>query len=137
MKTGPPSSPFNKAGSLKLPFAFEALSNQLLLKPNLHCSQGTPVWDLLNPLSTFPTAVLPNLCFPVSLADTPSIEDSFFSSFAYLDQDPANYARCYRRRQHDGVPHVDVRRGAPNIPLTRAGKKVPGPRSQSQVWWEQ
>lgn len=77
MKTGPASSPFNKAGSLKLPLTFEALSNQLLLKPNLHCSQGSPVWDLLNPLSTFSTAVLPNLCFPVSLADTPSIEDFF------------------------------------------------------------
>lgn len=73
MKTGPPSSPFNKAGSFKLPLLFEALSNQLLLKPNLHCSQGSLVWDLLNLLSTFPTAILPSLCFPVSLADASSI----------------------------------------------------------------
>ena len=78
MKTGPPSSPCNMAGSLKLRLIFEALSNQLLLKPNLHCSQGSPVWDVLNPLSTFPTAILPNLCFPVPLADTPSIPDLFF-----------------------------------------------------------
>lgn len=49
MKSGPPSTPCKAAGSLKLPLVFKVLSNQLLLKANLHCSKGSPL-NLLHPL---------------------------------------------------------------------------------------